>query len=98
MDVALFDENKIYSLRRKREQYNVRDAMLNYGSQFDEMMHPVFADKRSETNYFEENTNDLEARKNRRILYHLMDTLGFSNYPLERRHYDYGNQFYAAMK
>lgn len=52
----------------------------------------------SHTSYFEttESTNlsDLAARQNRRILYAAMTKVGFTNYPNEWWHYDWGNQMW----
>lgn len=57
----------------------------------------------SGTRYFEgkqENGEELSPeeiiyRDNRRLLYHLMTATGFTNYPNEWWHYDYGNQFWG---
>lgn len=53
----------------------------------------------AKTSYFEENqpTNPTEvtARNNRRWLYQIMLTAGFTNYPEEWWHYDFGNQNWA---
>ncbi len=77
---------------------NERGHDLDMGSRFDDFS------TRSRTDYFE-----LEAQKggaspegrmcleNRRILYSLMIDVGFTNYPEEWWHYDYGNQFWAKL-
>lgn len=62
---------------------------LNMGSKFDD-----FSNK-SWTNHFEEYTEDVEVRDNRRLLYNLMISEGFTNLPSEWWHYDYGNKFWA---
>jgi D-alanyl-D-alanine dipeptidase len=36
--------------------------------------------------------------KNRRILFHLLSSVGFTNYPREWWHFDYGDQFWADIK
>lgn len=36
-------------------------------------------------------------KRNRRLLYHVMIDAGFTNYPNEWWHYDYGNQFWATV-
>ena len=41
------------------------------------------------------NEKDLEALKNRRMLYHIMTSVGFTNFVDEWWHYDYGNQNWA---
>lgn len=61
---------------------------LDLGSGFDA---PV---EESWTHAFEQLDN-LEARKNRRILYWAMIDAGFSNLPSEWWHFDYGNQLWA---
>jgi hypothetical protein len=40
---------------------------------------------------------DLLAKKNRRLLYHAMKKAGFTNYPSEWWHYDYGDTFWGAL-
>ena len=45
--------------------------------------------------YFEKNNSDLDARENRRILYHAMLDAGFTNLPSEWWHYDYGTKFWG---
>ncbi len=59
------------------------------------------ASKLSGSTYFENkkeeelSTSDLEARRNRRILYWAMNAVGFQNYANEWWHYDYGTQLWA---
>jgi D-alanyl-D-alanine dipeptidase len=70
------------------------------GTQFDASI------KESGTRYFERireqggilNTTDKRALKNRRILFHAMTKNGFTNYPNEWWHYDYGNQLWGKIK
>lgn len=45
--------------------------------------------------YFEKNNSNLDARENRRILYHAMLDAGFTNLPSEWWHYDYGTKFWG---
>lgn len=60
----------------------------------------------SRTTYFEEliakgeklNERELEALQNRRLLYHILTSVGFTNYIDEWWHFDYGNQNWAWMK
>ncbi|MBP6594007.1 MAG: D-alanyl-D-alanine carboxypeptidase family protein [Candidatus Obscuribacter sp.] len=63
---------------------------LFMGSVFDDV------DSVSSTRYFEDLTmtslSALEARKNRRLLYHAMTSSGFLNYHHEWWHFDYGTQ------
>ena len=79
---------------------DAEDVVLNFGAEFDEMMHDIYADQRSATRFFETIENptaeELEARNNRRLLHHLMTNAGFSSYHDEWWHYDFGNQFHAA--
>lgn len=77
-----------------------RGKMLNMGTGFDE------TDDRTHTRYFEIllkkgkklTEEEEEILKNRRLLYHLMSEEGFTNYPSEWWHFDYGNQNWAWMK
>ncbi len=82
-----------------------RDASVNFGSEFDEMMHPEFGDKRSGLRYFELLQKDrtltpqeAEALNFRRDLWAVMTTVGFSCYPDEFWHYQYGTQLDAYFK
>ncbi len=72
--------------------------MLNYGSPID------LSEKISDTDFFEKpydlaigltETEWLEIRKNRRILFNAMTYLGFTNYPSEWWHYDLGDGMWA---
>lgn len=71
--------------------------LIEMGTDFDE------TSERARTTYFEElvaQGKDLspcekEALKNRRLLYHVMIQVGFTNYTDEWWHYDYGNQNWA---
>ncbi len=70
------------------------------GSEFDE------TSERSETVFFEKKYEskekmtgeEMEALYNRRLLYYVMSKTGFSNYPAEWWHYDYGNQNWALLR
>lgn len=65
---------------------------LNMGSSFDE-----FSTK-SNTRYYEDNAENLQARDNRRLLYNIMTDNGFTNLSSEWWHYDYGDKFWACTK
>ncbi|MCG8513010.1 MAG: M15 family metallopeptidase [Halanaerobiales bacterium] len=72
--------------------------MLNMGTGFDQ------TDQKALTSYYEEllikgelSSEEKEILDNRRLLYHLMSRAGFTNYPLEWWHYDFGNQNWAWM-
>ena len=41
---------------------------------------------------------ETEAMQNRRLLSYVMHKVGFSNYPDEWWHYDYGNQNWALLR
>ena len=63
---------------------------LDLGVEFDE-----FSNK-TNTNYYESNSEKYrEVVKNRRILYHIMTEVGFTNLPSECWHFDYGNKAWA---
>ena len=51
----------------------------------------------SATCVLEEGAENLQARDNRRLLYNAMTKAGFTNYPSEWWHYDYGDIFWGAM-
>lgn len=63
---------------------------LDMGTPFDDFS-PLSA------TYALEESADLLAKKNRRLLYHAMKKAGFTNYPSEWWHYDYGDIFWGAM-
>lgn len=55
----------------------------------------------SETAHFERaaaNESERQAQRNRRLLYHAMAQEGFTNYPAEWWHFDYGDQMWSLMK
>ena len=64
---------------------------LDMGCGFDD-----FSDL-AETCFFEEEGKDPTARQNRRILYRAMTAAGFTNYPCEWWHYDFGDIFWSAI-
>ncbi|QGY46844.1 D-alanyl-D-alanine dipeptidase [Maribellus comscasis] len=67
---------------------------LQMGTEFD------YFGERAKTDYYElycSSENDLKFQKNRRLLYNLLTHFGFTNYPEEWWHYDYGNQFWASL-
>ncbi|MDR3189599.1 MAG: M15 family metallopeptidase [Lactobacillaceae bacterium] len=68
-------------------------CMLNMASPFDDI------EPTAQSNYFESreylDAGELAARDNRRLLYNIMTTVGFTNYDGEWWHYDYGNQNWA---
>jgi D-alanyl-D-alanine dipeptidase len=79
---------------------DAEDKPLPMGTGFDQF------ESQSRTRYFEE---ELESGKeltpeertyltNRRLLFHSLTTVGFTNYSEEWWHYDYGNQFWGCIK
>lgn len=93
VDVVLVEKSKIDVTKDGW----LRDAMIDFGADFDEMMHPDFGDERSRTRFYEEMPEATIARTHRRLLYNLMATLGFTNIPSEWWHFDYLNQQHAAV-
>ena len=63
---------------------------LDMGTGFDD-----FTDA-AHTAYFEHAGSE-KIRDNRRLLYNVMRAAGFTNYPSEWWHYDFGDRFWAAM-
>lgn len=78
---------------------DAKGKLLFMGAEFDE------TSERSETMYFERRVvsgetlseADERALQNRRLLFHAMTAAGFTNYPDEWWHFDYGNQNWALM-
>ncbi|MBY0551144.1 MAG: D-alanyl-D-alanine carboxypeptidase family protein [Candidatus Obscuribacterales bacterium] len=69
--------------------------LLYMGGVFDD------ASALSETAHFERravNASEREAQRNRRLLYHAMVQEGFTNYPAEWWHFDYGDQMWSLIK
>lgn len=74
-------------------------ALLNMGTDYDD------SSEKSATDYYENlllrgdvlSAEDEMILKNRRLLYHLMTRVGFTNYTDEYWHYDFGNQNWAWM-
>ena len=62
---------------------------LDMGGGFDE------TEPHSYTSYYEQNNLNIKARDNRRRLVELLEAEGFSNYPSEWWHFDYGNRNWA---
>lgn len=62
---------------------------LNMGTDFDDFSVLAAADA------FEKSEN-IEVRNNRRMLFYALTSVGFTNYPSEWWHYDYGDSFWAA--
>lgn len=62
---------------------------LDMGSEFD-----AFSEN-SYTAWYEKNGDNPEIRNNRRLLYNVLSACGFTNYPAEWWHYDFGDIFWA---
>ena len=62
---------------------------LDMGAKFDDFS-PM-----SWSNYYELNDIDDKIKENRRLLYNVMTSSGFTNLPSEFWHYDYGDIFWA---
>ena len=78
---------------------SVDGKYLEMGTQFDEFS------LTARTRYYEEKEEKGKSltphetiyRKNRRFLYHVFTEEGFSNYPEEWWHFDYGDQFWGKI-
>lgn len=72
-------------------------ALIDLGTYFDD------PDEKSHTHFYERElqagriARDDERLLHRRALYGAMTQAGFTNYPYEFWHYDYGNRMYACM-
>ena len=62
---------------------------LDMGTEFDD-----FTDK-AYTAWFEENSDNETIIRNRRLLCNVLTSVGFTNYPAEWWHYDFGDLFWA---
>ena len=62
---------------------------LEMGTGFD-----AFTDKTA-TDYFERHGDEKTICHNRRLLYHVMTSVGFTNLPSEWWHFDYGDRFWG---
>lgn len=67
---------------------NENDDELDMGTGFDAF------DDRAFTRYFEESENS-KIKNNRRLLYNIMTSVGFTNLSSEWWHFDYGDYFWA---
>ena len=67
---------------------DMRGHYLDMGGSFDD------TDEHSRTDYYED-TENITARDNRRLLVSVMESAGFSNYASEWWHYDFGNRQWA---
>lgn len=63
---------------------------LDMGSDFDEFK------ENSHTAWYEKQSSDTQIRDNRRLLHNAMCSCGFTNYPEEWWHYDYGDSFWSS--
>jgi D-alanyl-D-alanine dipeptidase len=94
VDVVLVEKSGI----DVTSDYWLSGAVVDFGAVFDEMMHPIYGEERSLTRFYEEHEENEVAKRNRRLLYNVMTEVGFSNYPMEFWHYDFGNQFDALSR
>lgn len=70
------------------------------GTSFDDF------NEKSNTRYYEQlidagkklSDEELIVSNNRRLLFHIMNRVGFTSYPEEWWHYDYGNQLCGKLK
>lgn len=62
---------------------------LDMGTQFDD-----FSEK-SYTAWYENNSADKTVKENRRLLHNTLCECGFTNYPAEWWHYDFGDSFWS---
>ncbi len=70
------------------------------GTSFDDF------NEKSNTRYYEQlieagkklSDEELIVSNNRRLLFHIMNRVSFTNYPEEWWHYDYGNQLWGKLK
>lgn len=63
--------------------------LLDMGTEFDSF------EPNAGTAYFKGKEGGEVVHRNRNLLYHIMARVGFTNYPEEWWHFDYGNQFWG---
>jgi zinc D-Ala-D-Ala dipeptidase len=75
-----------------------KGKLLNMGTDFDDLSN------KASTRYYEVRGNDnklnsfeKECLHNRRLLYHTLTSVGFTNYHEEWWHYDFGNQLWGKV-
>lgn len=76
------------------------NELLNMGTDYDESL------EKSRTRYYEElmpkgimlSDEESNALNNRRLLFNILTRVGFVNYESKWWQYDYGNQFWGAIK
>ena len=68
---------------------DIHGHYLDMGGNFDE------TENHSYTNYYDNSNEDQTAKENRKLLLEIMESSGFSNYPNEWWHFDYGNKNWA---
>lgn len=87
---------QIYEAEMERiEIIRAHSLPLEMGTVFDGV-HPETATRFYEEHPPQVGTLDERRRDNRRLLYNVMAAVGFSNYPEEWWHFDFGNQFDMA--
>lgn len=69
---------------------------LYMGGIFDDLTENAHTDWFERSNA--ESMSDMEAQANRRLLYWVMDAMGFANNPTEWWHFSFGDQMWARLK
>lgn len=75
-----------------------RREILNCGVEFDDSTPAVFTDHLERLLQSGAIGEDDEALRNRRIIYNAMTQAGFTNYPYEYFHYDFGTILHSVMR
>jgi len=70
--------------------------LLNMGGTFDDPSPLSHTDSLEHLDEAEASVTELDARRNRRLLYWVMVESGFANYPFEWWHFDWGNQMWVV--
>jgi D-alanyl-D-alanine dipeptidase len=71
--------------------------LLFFGGIFDDASPISFTDHFEKSPDVSKSASTREALRNRRLLYWSMISVGFSNYPVEWWHYDFGNQMWCGF-
>lgn len=97
---------EVYNIEIRRHQLlREKSQMLNMGVAFDEVAADESGNPKTALRYYEEKLGkdgslsevEMEPLKNRRLLYNVMRSVGFTFFPEEPWHADFGNKFWAKQ-
>ncbi|MDD3287939.1 MAG: M15 family metallopeptidase [Alphaproteobacteria bacterium] len=97
--------HEVYKIEMRRHQLlREKSQTLDMGVAFDEVAVDETGAPKTALRYYEEklengriSPEEVEPLKNRRLLYNVMNSVGFTFFPEEPWHADYGNKFWAKQ-